>query len=147
MQNLDPKSKEIINRLFDSGIAQLLQSFGFRQDAMGGMNALGDWLYELCALANSGGNVTRPSNSSRAIVPVGATDTPVLAADPARLGWSVRNSGSKNVYVTRGAPAVVDAPIILAPGDRHDDETGWVGVVHAICAPGESSTMLVEELS
>lgn len=147
VQNLDPQSKDVINRLFDSGIAQMLQSFGFRNDAMGGTNAMGDWLYELCALANTGGTVTRPSTSSRATVPVGATDTLILVASPTRLGWSVRNSGSKNTYITRGAPATVDTPIILAPGDRHDDQTSWVGTVHAICAPGESSTILVEELS
>lgn len=146
MQNLDPQSRDVINRLFDQGIAQMLQVFGFRQDSMGGSQPLGDWLYQLCATANAGGIVPTSSSSSIS-VPVSDSDTPVLAASSTRLGWSIRNGGSKDVYLARGTSASTSSAIVLAPGDRHDDAAYWQGPIHAICAVGESSTLYVEVLS
>lgn len=147
LQNLDPRSVQVLDRLFDSRIAQLLQTFGYRQDAMGFDSlALGSWLSALCAAVNAGGNLPTTS-SSAATVPVSDSSTPVLAASSSRLGWSIRNSGSEYVYLTRGVTATTDAPILLAPGDRHDDATLWQGAISAICEAGRSSTLAVEELS
>ena len=137
----------MLDRLFDSRIAQLLQTFGYRQDAMGFNDlALGSWLAALCAAVNAGGTVPA-TNSSTAAVPVSDSSTSILTASAARLGWSVRNAGSEYVYLTRGATATTGAPIMLAPGDRHDDSTLWQGAVTAICEAGKSSTLAVEELS
>lgn len=145
--NLDPQSKNVLNQLFGEQFAMMLQSFGFRQDAMRGTIKLGDWLHQLYETAN-GENMPHPTNSSRTVVPVTDADTPVLAASSARLGWSVRNSGTTdNIYVTRGNAAVLDAPIVLTPGDRHDDLTGWQGPVRAICEAGKTSDLVVEDLS
>lgn len=145
--NLDPQSKDVLNRLLGEQFAMLLQSFGFRQDVMRGTIKLGDWLYQLYETAN-GGSVPHPTNSIRTVVTVTDADTPVLAASSTRLGWSVRNSGTTdNIYVTRGAAATLDAPIVLTPGDRHDDLTGWQGPVRAICEADKTSDLVVEELS
>lgn len=147
MSNLDPQSKNVLNQLFGEQFAMMLQSFGFRQDAMRGTIKLGDWLYQLYELA-SGGSVSHPTTSNRTVVTVTDADTPVLAASSTRLGWSVRNSGTTDdIRVTRGNAATLDTPIVLTPGDRHDDLTGWQGPVRAICEAGKTSDLVVEELS
>jgi hypothetical protein len=147
VSNLDPQSKNVLNQLFGEQFAMMLQSFGFRQDAMRGTIKLGDWLYQLYELA-SGGSVSHPTTSNGTVVTVTDADTPVLAASSTRLGWSIRNSGTTDdIYVTRGDTATLDAPIVLTPGDRHDDLTGWQGPVRAICEAGKTSTLVVEELS
>lgn len=88
--------------------------------------------------------MARPGTSTPSTVSVTAGSTPLLAANPARLGFALRNSGAVTMLWAFGAGASTASSESLDPGAEYVDSTGWVGPVSAIVAAGSTTANITE---
>jgi hypothetical protein len=89
----------------------------------------------------------RPGASALNSVQVSTASTPLLLANPARLGFIVKNDGGQTLYLAYAPTASVSAYTEdLEPGAVFTDTTGWAGAVSA-CTASDSTTARTTEFT
>lgn len=82
-------------------------------------------------------------------VPAAIVATPLLAANPARLGFSIRNTSTADTLYVLAANAGAVSPalhtVALVPGAYYEDPYHYVGPVTGVWAPAATGTALVDE--
>ena len=64
-----------------------------------------------------------------------------------RNSLSVQNTGNKTIFFGYGIAAVAGSPEGLGAGDKGEiEEPTCQEAIYAICAPGESSTLAIQEV-
>lgn len=108
---------------------------------------------ELTSVNTNLTSLTSALSSSTAIrtdVPDSASSVTILAANAARKGASIYNDSSAILYLLYGNAAVASATNFttkLNPGDRHEVEGGFVGILTGIWASDAGGNARVTELT
>lgn len=97
-----------------------------------------------------GGGTVTPATSTTAVVssvPDSASSVTLLAANPDRLGGTVYNDSTVELFITLGATSSLTAFTVAVPADGYYElPSGWVGPVSGIWASDGSGAARVTEL-
>jgi hypothetical protein len=89
--------------------------------------------------------MTHPSVSAGHSEGVTTMSVELLAANLARLGFIIKNTGPATLYVAYGVTAALLAYTVdIEPDGIHVDSTGWVGAVSGITASGTATALITE---
>lgn len=94
---------------------------------------------------NTGINIANSMVNTK--IDVGATSTPVLAANADRRFLFLVNDSDENIYVSLGSVAVLNEGILLTAGGGAltlDIASMWLGSISAICASGSKNLTVSE---
>jgi hypothetical protein len=91
------------------------------------------------------GTMPHPATATLSSVALSTASATVLASNPSRLGFVIKNDGTQTAYIAFASSASTTAYTeSIDPGAEYVDSTGYTGAVSGITATGTTTVRITE---